>query len=66
MADDQKMINDLKKCMKDANGDPDAMKICRQNFEAAGGTTEGGKVFTTPNGGKVFVTDGGKVFTLPA
>ena len=62
MADDQKIINDLKKCMRDANGDSNAMSNCQKAFEAAGGTTEGGKVFTSPNGGKVFVTNGGKVF----
>ena len=26
-------------------------------------TTDGGKVFSTPDGNAVFVTDGGKVFT---
>lgn len=66
MADDQKMLADLKKCMRDAHGDPVAMAACQTTFEHEGGTSEGdgGKVFTSPNGGKVFVTDGGKVFTI--
>ena len=65
-ANDQKVLADLKKCMKDANRDPNGMAACQTTFEHEGGTSEadGGKVFTSLNGGKVFVTDGGKVFTI--
>jgi len=64
MADDQKMLADLRKCMKDAQGDPNAITACENAFVAAGGKTkqDGGKVFTTPDGSTAFVTDGGKVF----
>ena len=64
MADDQKILADLKKCMKDAKGDPGRMDACQTAFQQAGGTVtpDGGKVFATPNGSAAFVTNGGKVF----
>ena len=64
MANDQKMLADLRKCMRDANGDAGAMTVCENTFKAAGGKTkqDGGKVFSTPDGSAAFVTNGGKVF----
>ena len=64
MPDDQKILADLKKCIKDCNGDPACMDACEVAFEQAGGTVtpDGGKVFSTPDGSAIFVTKGGKVF----
>jgi hypothetical protein len=64
VADDQKILAELKKCMKDAKGDPGRMASCQTTFVQAGGTVtpDGGKVFATPNGSAAFVTNGGKVF----
>ena len=64
MADDPKILADLKKCMKEANGNAAKMAACQTTFVAAGGTVtpDGGKVFSAPNGSATFVTNGGKVF----
>jgi hypothetical protein len=64
MPDDHKVLADLKKCMRDCNGDPACMDACQLEFEKAGGTVkaDGGKVFIGPDGGEAFVTKGGKVF----
>jgi hypothetical protein len=62
MADDQKILGDLKKCMKDCHGDAACMAACQATFEGSSGTTEQGKVFVTPDGSTAFVTDAGKVF----
>jgi hypothetical protein len=60
---DHANIADLKKCVKDCNGDEACVSGCEAAFVAAGGTASpDGKVFTDPNGGKVFVTPDGKVF----
>jgi hypothetical protein len=61
---DPKILTDLKKCMRDCDGDPTCMAACELAFKQAGGTVtaEGGKVFGTPDGSKAFVTTGGKVF----
>jgi hypothetical protein len=63
MPDDQKILAELKKCMKDCSGDADCMATCQTTFDAAGGTTEEGKVFITPDGSTAFVTKNGKVFS---
>jgi hypothetical protein len=55
----------LKRCIKAARGDQVKIQECEADFERDGGTKgteEGGKVFTDPDGGEVFVTTGGKVF----
>ena len=62
MPDDQKILNDLKKCMKDCHGDAVCMAACQATFEGSGGATEQGKVFATPDGNTAFVTDSGKVY----
>ncbi len=64
MADDPKILADLKKCMRDAKGNADKMATCQTTFVSAGGTVtpDGGKVFSAPNGSAAFVTNGGKVF----
>jgi len=58
-------VADLRACIVAANGHKGQINKCEKDFTDGGGsagTQEGGKVFTDPNGGKVFVTDGGKVF----
>ena len=65
MPDDQtKILADLKKCMRDCNGNTACMANCQKTFEDAGGTVtpDGGKVFSTADGSAAFVTTGGKVF----
>ena len=62
MANDQKILGDLKQCLKDCHGDAACMAACQAAFEGSSGTTEQGKVFVTPDGSTAFVTDGGKVF----
>ncbi len=61
---DSQLLKELKGCMRRAHGDPNAMLVCEQAFEAGGGvaTGDGGKVFRAPDGGEAFVTHGGKVF----
>lgn len=62
---DSQLLKELKRCMRAAHGDPDAMRVCEEAFEAGGGvaTGDGGKVFRAPaDGGEAFVTHGGKVF----
>ena len=53
----------LKRCLRDAHNDSDRAE-CQRKFEGDGGTVDGGKVFTSPDGTAVYVTDGGKVFRL--
>jgi hypothetical protein len=56
-------LADLKKCIKDAHGDVAKIAACEATASAAPGTTtDGGKVFSIPDGSAVFVTNGGKVF----
>jgi hypothetical protein len=68
MAADEKTLADLRKCMRDANGDAGKMALCEQAFVAAGGvvtpgvTPDQGKVFSIPDGNQAFVTNQGKVF----
>ena len=61
---DQKTLADLRKCMRAAKGDPDAMAVCEKAFTDAGGaaTPDQGKVFSVPDGSEAFVTKRGKVF----
>jgi hypothetical protein len=64
---DNKGVGKLTKCVEKANGDLQKIAACEAAFLGEAGTTsvvvaDGGKVFTDPNGGKVFVTNGGKVF----
>jgi hypothetical protein len=61
---DQKTLADLRKCMKEADGDPDKMAACEKAFTDAGGTVtpDDGKVFGIPDGSAAFVTKKGKVF----
>jgi hypothetical protein len=62
-------VDQLAQCIAAANGNNGAINKCKKDFVDAGGAEsgqQGGKVFSDPNGGKVFVTDGGKVFTEPA
>ncbi len=61
---DQKTLADLRKCMRDAKGDPDLMAACERTFTDAGGvvTPDQGKVFSIPDGSEAFVTRKGKVF----
>jgi hypothetical protein len=61
---DQKALTDLRKCMKQANGDPAAMAACEKAFTDLGGavTPVQGKVFSTPDGSAAFVTKDGKAF----
>jgi hypothetical protein len=56
-------VNDLKKCMRQA-GSQAARDVCEATFKSKGGTVvaEGGKVFSSQDGGEAFVTKGGKVF----
>jgi hypothetical protein len=57
-------VEELAVCIE-AAGNNGAINQCKKDFKDAGGHEghqEGGKVFSDPNGGKVFVTDGGKVF----
>ena len=63
MANDHKILGDLKKCMRAAKNDAER-KACETAFSQAGGAVapEGGKVFTAPDGSAGFVTNGGKVF----
>ena len=52
-----------------AEGDTACVKKAKLDFVKGGGTQgaqQGGKVFTDPAGGKVFVTTGGKVFSPKA
>jgi hypothetical protein len=46
---DQKTLADLRKCMREANGDPDAMAVCEKVFTDAGGTA-------TPDQGRCSVS----------
>jgi len=69
MAADHKTLADLRKCMRDANGDAQKMQHCEDTFVAAGGqvasgvTLDQGKVFSLPDGSdEAFVTNQGKVF----
>jgi hypothetical protein len=61
---DQKILADLRKCMREANGDPTKMAACEKAFTDAGGkaTSDQGKVFSLPDGSAAFVTNRGKVF----
>jgi hypothetical protein len=62
--DPKKSLDDLKKCIRDANGDLAKVAACQAAASAAPGTTtDGGKVFSIPDGSGVFVTNGGKVFS---
>jgi hypothetical protein len=61
----QVTVEELAKCIADANGNKGKIKQCQRDFTDGGGTEgpqEGGKVFTDTKGGKVFVTDDGKVY----
>jgi hypothetical protein len=60
--DDKKAQDDLRKCMKAAGNDAAKRAACEAAFKADGGSVDGGKVFTTPDGEATFVTNGGKVF----
>lgn len=62
MPDDQKILAELRKCMRECKGNADCMAACQKTFEEAQGTTEEGKVFITPDGSTAFVTNNGKVF----
>jgi hypothetical protein len=58
-------VEELAQCIAAANGNKGQIKQCEKDFVDDGGTEgsqEGGKVFSDPAGGKVFVTEGGKVF----
>jgi len=57
-------MKELKRCLREANGDRDAIARCEDAFERSGGTSEGGKVFIAPDGSASLVTEGGKVFVL--
>ena len=62
--DTQMTVDQLAQCIAGA-ANQGAINKCKRDFVAEGGTEsqqEGGKVFTDPAGGIVFVTDGGKVF----
>ena len=61
---DQKTLADLRKCMRDADGDSTKMAACEKAFTDAGGTAtpDQGKVFSIPDKSAAFVTNGGKVF----
>ena len=53
----------LKQCLRDAGNDAVKKAACQKTFaDSEGATTEGGKVFVTPDGEATFVTNGGKVF----
>ena len=59
---DNQAIKKLKQCMKAATTQA-ARDACQLQFDQEpGATTTGGKVFSTPDGNAVFVTNGGKVF----
>ncbi len=64
MPAEKQSLKELKKCMKEAHGDPAKMADCETQFgKDPEGVTEGGKVFSTPDGNGAFVTaNGGKVF----
>ncbi|MFL5641261.1 MAG: hypothetical protein ACJ77V_02585 [Chloroflexota bacterium] len=64
MPDHQKTQDDLRTCLKRAGNDPAAQSACETAFKAAGGTVEGGKVFTTPDADGTAGTNGGKVFKI--
>jgi hypothetical protein len=57
-------VDTLVACVKTANGSKMGIKKCEDRFIADGGkgSTEGGKVFSDPDGGEVYITAGGKVF----
>ena len=63
-----KTVEDLSAAIEAcAEGDTKCINNAKRDFSHAGGEAgqqEGGKVFTDPTGGKVFVTDGGKVFWI--
>ena len=63
-------VDELAACLDScAEGDTACVKQCKLDFVKGGGTQgaqQGGKVFTDPDGGKVFVTTGGKVFSPKA
>ncbi len=60
---DHPSLANLKKCVKDCKGNEACVAACEAAFVAEGGTASAdGKVFTDPNGGKVFITLDGKVF----
>jgi hypothetical protein len=66
MAND-KGVSKLTICVNKAKGDLQKIAACQATFLAEPGTIavdplDGGKVFTDPTGGKVFITNGGKVF----
>jgi hypothetical protein len=59
---DHKAVVDLKQCMNKAKDDA-ARAVCEATFVQAGGSVEGGKVFSAPDGkSRAFVSKGGKVF----
>jgi hypothetical protein len=64
MPDHQKAHNDLRTCLRNAGSDTNAQADCATKFKAAGGTVEGGKVFTTPDADGTAGTNGGKVFKI--
>jgi hypothetical protein len=55
--------DDLTTCLREAGKDAVKVAECQRKFEAAGGKTEGGKVFATPDGEVTVRTNGGKVFS---
>jgi hypothetical protein len=61
---DQKTLADLRKCMREADGEQAKMDACEKTFTDAGGvvTPDQGKVFSIPDGSAAFVTKKGKVF----
>jgi len=61
-------VDDLAKCINDSDGSKAAIRKCEDRFVRDGGkgTAEGGKVFTDPDGGELYVTTGGKVFSPKA
>ncbi|HEV8402885.1 MAG TPA: hypothetical protein VGQ31_07600 [Candidatus Limnocylindrales bacterium] len=59
---DQKDLADLRKCMREADGDTTKMATCEKTFADAGGVVDDGKVFSIHDGNAAFVTKKGKVF----
>ncbi len=66
MPGDKGKVDSLSKAVKACKGNAVCIQAAENEFVAGGGTmvpvNETGKVFTDPNGGKVFVTPSGKVF----
>ena len=58
----QKDLADLRKCMREADGDQAKMDACEKTFTDAGGKVDQGKVFSIADGSAAFVTKKGKVF----